>query len=125
MPGQLRPLALQLLQLVGPAEDASPLHGGAAGHGAAGIEHLPVQGDDFELVAKLPGRRNGVVQVLHHRHPAQQIGKDILIAPVKGDQPVRHPHKAGLTGQGLPLPQGVGPNCRNGQNGGPAALPAL
>ena len=66
-----------------------------------------------------------MVQVLHHRHPAQQIGKDVLIAPVKGDQPVRHPHKAGLTGQGLPLPQGVGPNGRNGQDRRSAALPAL
>ena len=35
--GQLRPPALQLLQLVGPAEDARALHGGAAGHRAAGI----------------------------------------------------------------------------------------
>ena len=127
--GQLLPQApalfVQPLQLVGTAQDAGTAAGGAAGHGAAGVQHLPVQGDDAELIAVFPGRCDGVVQVLHHRHPAQQVGKHVPVLGLEGDQLISHPHEAGLPPEGLSLPQLPRPDGAEGQNGGPACVSAL
>ena len=118
-------LGIQPLQLVGPAQNARRAAGGAAGHGAPGVEHLAVQGDDAELVAVLPGRGDGRVQVLHHHHPAQQVGEHIPVPGVELHQLVGHPHKAGLPLEAARLPQVVGSDGAQGQDGGPAAVPAL
>ena len=97
----------------------------AAGHGAARVEHLAVQGDDAELIAVLPGGGDGGVQIFHDGHPAQQVGKDILIFRVEGDEPVGHAHEAGLLFQGVPLPEEARADGAEGQDGGPAPVPAL
>ena len=118
-------LDIQPLQLVGPAEDPGAAAGGAAGHGTSRIEHLAVQGDDPEPVAIPPGGRDGRIQILHHRYTPQQIGKHRPVPGIKLDQLVRHPHKAGLPGQALRLPQFAGPDGAEGQDGGPASVPPL
>ena len=118
-------LGVQPLQLVGPAEDPGAAAGGAAGHGASRIEHLAVQGDDPESIAIPPGGRDGRVQILHHRHAPQQIGKYRPVPGIKLDQLVRHPNKARLPGQAPRLPQLAGPDGTEGQDGGPASVPPL
>ena len=118
-------LAVQPLQLVGSAQNSGAAAGRSAGHGAARVEHLAVQGDDAELIAILPGGGDGGVQILHNGHPAQQVGKDVLIPGVERDEPVGHPHEAGLLFQGVPLLEKARADGAEGQDGGPAPVPAL
>ena len=126
--GELLPrLALLLpqpLQLIGPAQDARAAGGRAAGHGAAGVEHLAVQGDDLEAVAVLPGHGDGLVQVGGDDGGPQQAGEDLLIAPLKGDELVAHAHEARLVHH-ADVPELPGADGAQGQEGGPSRVPAL
>ena len=117
-------LRVQPLELVCPGENAGAFGHGAAGHGAAGIEYLAVQGDDAEAVTKLPGHGHGVVDVPGDDHPAQKVGENVPVLPVKLDKGVAHAHKAGLTLHRRILELG-GTDGVHRQEGGPAAVPAL
>ena len=118
-------LAVQPLQLVGPAENAGASAGGAAGHGSAGVEDLAIQSDNAEGILVLPGRGDGGVQILHDGHPPQQIGKDIFVPGVEGDKLVADAHKAGLVFQLLPVLEVARADGADGQNGSPPPVPAL
>ena len=122
----LQPLALciQPLQLIGPGQDARRAGHRAAGHGAAGVEHLAVQGDDAEAPSKLPGDGQGLVHILGDDHPAQQAGEDGSVLRVKGDDGVPHTHKARLPLHRL-VPEIRWADGVHGQNGGPACVSAL
>ena len=63
----------QLFQFVGPGENARVLIDGAAGHGAAGVHDLAVQGDDFESVMVLLRHGDGRVHVLDNHRPTQKV----------------------------------------------------
>ena len=118
-------LLVQPLQLVGPAQDTGASAGGAARHRAAGVEHLAVQGDDTKFIAVFSGRGDGGVQILHDRHPSQQVGKYILIFGVEADQLVPHSHEAGLFAQARSLPELSRSDGADGQDGGPAPISPL
>ena len=122
--GHAGALLSQPLQLVGPAQDARAAGRRTAGHGAAGVEHLAVQSDDFEPVVVFPGHGDGLVHILRHHGAAQQVGKDLLIPGVKLDELVAQAYKAGLPAHAL-VPEVGGPHGGQGQEGAPAAVPAL
>ena len=116
--------ALELLQLRRPAQNAGGAVGGAAGHGAAPVDHLPVQCHDPEGVAVLPGHGDAAVQVLHDDGPAQEAVENILVFGVKSHQTGGKAHKAELALH-APFPQLLAPDGRQRQEGGPAAVPLL
>ena len=124
LPGHTGTLLLQPLQLVGPAQNTRAAGGRAAGHGAAGVEHLAVQGNDLEAVVVFPGHGNGLVHILGHHRAAQQIGKDLLIPGVKLDEFVAQAHEAGLLSYPL-VPEVGRPHGGQGQEGAPPAVPAF
>ena len=123
----LQPLALgsEPLQLVGPAENTGAAAGAAAGHRAAGVQNLPVQGDDAEAVSVLPCHSDGGIQMLHHDDPSQQVGKDIAVLGRKLHQLIGNAHETGLPAEASRFPQIRGPDGAQGQDGGPAAVPPL
>ena len=84
-------LPVQPFQLVGPGQNARRAGHGPARHGPARVEHLAVQGDDAEAVAEFPGHGHGLVHVAGDDHPAQQVGEDAGVLPVKGDERIPHP----------------------------------
>ena len=84
--GSLLLLDLQTLDLVGARQDARTAGDGAARHGAACIQDLPVQRDDAEAVAELVGNGNGRVKVLRHNRAAEQIQDDLAIARLTRDK---------------------------------------
>ena len=118
-------LSAQPLQLVGAAQDTGAAVCRAAGHGTAGVEDLTVQSDDPELIAVLPGGGNAAVQIFHDGHPPQQVGKDMFIFGIEGDQLVAHTHEAPVAPEAVCLPQLPGPDGADGQDGCPAGIPAL
>ena len=73
---------------------------------------------------KLPGHGHGLVHILGNHHPAQQVGKDARILRREGDQPIPHAHKAFLPLH-RPVPEVGGADGADGQDGGPAPVPAL
>ena len=96
----------------------------ASGQGAAGVNHLAVQGDDPEPVVELFGNGHSVVQAFRHRYPAQQGIDDALILSVKPAKPARNAHKAHTVLQARLL-QHVSFNSGQGQKGSPSAVPLL
>ena len=119
------PLLLpQALQLVGPGENARRAGHAAAGHGAAPVDDLPVQGDDAEAVLVFSRHGDAAVQVLHHHGAAQQIAENALIFAVVADEPGGDAHEAELALH-PPLPQLLAPDGGERQEGGPAAVPLL
>ena len=120
---QSRPLAAELLQLVGPGQNAAALGGTAAGHGAAGVDELPVQGDNAQAVAVVFGHAHRVPQGLGHHGAAQQAGHDLLIAGIEPHQLIGHAHKARVPG-GSVLHDGA-PDGIYREEGGPAGIAAL
>ena len=76
----------QLFQLVGPGENPRVPVDGAAGHGAAGIHHLTVQGDNPEPVVVFFRHGNGRIQVLGNHRSAQQIQHNIAVFFIAGYQ---------------------------------------
>ena len=122
--GHAGALLSQPLQLVGPAQDARAAGRRAAGHGAAGVEHLAVQGNNFEAIVVFPGHSDGLVHILGHHGAAQQVGKDLLIPGVKLDEFVAQAHKAGLPAHAL-IPEVGRPHGGQGQEGAPTAVPAF
>ena len=117
-------LNVQPLQLIGTAEDARTAGHGAARHRAAGVEHLAVQRDDLEPASILAGDGNGLVHILRDNRPAQEAGKDPPVLPVKFNELVAHAHKACLVCH-APVPKLAGADGGEGQEGGPAGVPAL
>ncbi len=63
-------LGVQLFQFRRPAQHAGGPGGGTAGHGAAPVDDLPVQRDNTEGVAVLPGHGDAAVQIFHNYRPA-------------------------------------------------------
>ena len=117
-------LSLQAGELIGPAQNTGAAAHRAAGHGAAGVQHLAVQGDDLEAVAVLPGHGDGGVHVLRDNSAAQQVGEHPAVFPVKGDKSVAHAHKA-LLPLHAPVPELGGADGAQGQEGGPSPVPPL
>ena len=121
--GHFLPLLAELFQLVGPGEDAAVFHAAAAGHGAAGVDKLTVQGHDAQAVAVLAGHADGVAQALGHDSAAQEVGHNLLISRVEFHQLVGHAHEAGV-----PLRRVFhhrAPDRIQGQEGGAAGVHAL
>ena len=116
--------AVQLLKLRRPAQHARGAGGGAAGHGAAAVDHLAVQSDDAEGVLVLPGHGNAAVHVLDDHRAAQKALKDVPVLLVKGDEAGGDTHKAELPLHAL-LPQLATPDGGERQEGGAAAVPLL
>ena len=114
----------ELFQLIGPGEDAGVLVHGAAGHGAAGVHHLAVQGDDLEAAAVFLGHGDGGVHILDDHRPAQQIVNDCLVGLFTADQLGGDAHIAPAAFQAGFL-QEPPLNARQGEEGGPAAAGAL
>lgn len=84
--GGLLLLGLQTLDLVGARQDARTAGDGAARHGAACIQDLPVQRNDAKAVAEFVGNGNGRVKVLRHDRAAEQIQDDLAIARLTRDK---------------------------------------
>ena len=63
----------ELFQLIGPGENARVLVHGTTGHGAAGVHHLAVQGNDLKAAAIALAHGNGRVQVGHDHGSRQQV----------------------------------------------------
>ena len=126
--GQRRFQASQLLpqprQLAGPGQDARAAADAAAGHGAAPVDDLAVQGDDAEPVLIPPRHIHAAVQILHHHGAAQQILENAVVLGIIRHQLGRDAHKAVLLGE-PGLPEHVAPDGAHGQEGGPACVPAL
>ena len=122
--GQTVLLLIQPFQLVGPGQNARRAGYRAAGHGAAGVKHLAVQRDDAEAVAELSGHRHGLIHIPGDDHPPQQVGKDVGVLPVKGDDGIAHAHEAVLLFHAL-VPEVGGAHGVHGQEGGAACVPAL
>ena len=121
--GQLLPLLAELFQLVGTGEDTAVFHAAAAGHGAAGVDELPVQCHDAQAVAVLAGHADGVAQALGHDGTAQEIGHDLLIGRVERHQIVGHAHKARIPFRRVL--HHSSPDRVQGQEGGTAGVHAL
>ena len=117
-------LGAQALELVGPGQEARLFGHRAAGHGAAGVHDLAVQGDDLKPAAVLPGHGDGAVQLLHNDCPAQEILHYAPVPVFTADQPGGHSHKAPATVDSGLL-QRAGRHGAEGQEGGPAASCAL
>ena len=118
----LAQLFIELLQLPGTGEDAGAAADAAAGHGAAGVDDLAVQGDDAEAVVVALGHPNAAVQVLHHHGCTQQVPDDAAIAVFIAHQLRGDAHKAVFVLQ-TALPQAAAPDGVQRQEGGPAAVP--
>ena len=70
----------QLLQLALAAEEVRHLRlGGAAGHGAAGVHHVALQGNQAEAVAAGAHDLDAVIQIVRDDGAAQQVFDDILV----------------------------------------------
>ena len=68
--GALDALFFELFQLVCAGEDASALRAAAAGHGAAGVNHLSVKRNNAQAVAVIFRHTHRILQGLcHHRAP--------------------------------------------------------
>ena len=117
-------LAVQSFQLVGTGQDARASGHGTAGHGAAGIEHLTVQRDDAEPVTKLAGDGHGPVHVLGNDDTAQQVGENVGVALVKGNERVAHADETVFLFHGLVAEIGRFDGI-HGQESGAAAVAAL
>ena len=94
-------LGVEPLDLVGAAENAGVLRARAARHGAAGVDHLPVERDELEAVAVFSGNGHGAVHILHHNGFAQQGGYDLAQAAVAADEFVSNGNEAVLILQPL------------------------
>ena len=110
-------------QLVGAGQHAGGAADGAAGHGAAPVDDLPVQRDDAEGAAELPGKGDAAVQILHHHRATQQIPENVIVPAVVAHQPAGHAHKAVFAV--YVLPQLVAADGRQRQEGGAPAVPLL
>ena len=114
----------ELFQLVGPGEDAGVLTYGAAGHGAAGVHHLAVQGDDLEAAAVFLGHGNGSIHVLDNDGAAQQIVHDGPVGLFAVNQLRGHAHEAPAAFQAALL-QNPPLNAGKGQEGGSSSAGAF
>ena len=93
---QLLPLFFQLFQLVGTGEKAAAADAAAAGHGAAGMDHLPVQGDDAQAVSVVAGHADGIRQGFGNNGPAKQVINDLFVAGIEAHKLGGNAHKAGI-----------------------------
>ena len=114
----------QLLQLAGAGEDAGIAVDAAAGHGAAGVDDLPVQRDDAEAVVVALSHLDAAVQILHHHRGAQKILYNgavffFITHKLRGDA-----HEAVLIFQPV-FPQTAAADGVQRQEGGAAAVPLL
>ena len=91
---QLFFLGIQLFQFISPGQNARFLIHAAAGHGAAGIHHLAVQGDDAEPVAVFLGHGNGSIHVVNDHGSAQQILHDLTVSGIRRHQLGGNAHEA-------------------------------
>ena len=114
---------LQPFQLIGPGQHAGGSAGGAAGHGAAPVDDLPVQRHDAEGITELTRHGDTAVQVLHYHRPAQQIFKNMVVSRVVPHQTAGDAYKTILSRS--VLPQLVAPDGRQRQEGSAAAVPLL
>ena len=85
----------QAFDLVGAAEHAGVLADAAAGHRAAGVHDLPVEGDDLERAAVAAGDRDRVVQTLCDHGAAQKVLHDGPVFAPALDQLGGDPNEAG------------------------------
>ena len=115
-------LLFQTLQFIGPAQHAGAAADAAAGHGAAPVEKLAVQGHDTEAAGVFPGHGDAAVHVLHHHGTSQQVFHNILILWPIGHQSGGDAHEASLLLHPR-LPQLSAADGAQGQEGGPAAVP--
>ena len=91
---QLLFLRRQLFQLVGTGQNARFLIYGAAGHGAAGVHDLAVQGDDLEASPILLRHGDGRVHIGHDDRPAQQIFHNAPVLFIARGQFRRNAHES-------------------------------
>ena len=121
---QLLFLLGQPFQLIGPGENARILIYRTAGHGAAGVHHLSIQGYDAEAIFKLLCHGNGCIQILGNHRPAQKIQDDIFILGVALYQIRGHPYKAPAVFN-AGLLQAFAPDIGQRQEGGASAAGTL
>ena len=121
---QSRQLLPQPGQLAGPGQDPGAAADAAAGHGAAPVDDLTVQGDDAEAVLIPTGHTHAAVQVLHHHGAAQQILENAVIPGVIRHQLGGDAHKAVFLVQAR-LPEHIAPDGAHGQERGASRVPAL
>ena len=117
-------LFLQLLQLPGAGENPRITADAAAGHRAAGVDDLAIQGDDAEAVVVALGHLNAAVQVLHHHGSAQKVLHNGTIFPLVAHQFRRNAHEAVLVFQAV-FPETAALDGVQRQEGCPASVPLL
>ena len=121
---QLLFLGCQPFQLIGPGQNTCIFIHRAAGHRAAGIHDLAVQGHNAEPVFELPCHGNGRIDILGNHRPAQQIQYNIPVLGVEADQICRHTHKAPAPFH-AGLLEALPPDRGQGQKRSPPAARAL
>ena len=114
----------QLLQLIGPAEDACLPVDGTAGHGTAGVHHLAIQGDNAEPLVVLPAHGDGGVHIPGNHDSAQEIFHNAPVDFLTFHQLGSDGHKAGAILQ-PGFPEGLGLRIGDGQEGSPSASGTL
>ena len=105
-------------------QQPGPLGTRAAGHGAARVDHLSIQGHDAEAVAVFARNGHGVIQILRHGGAAQQAAGHSLVGGIVGHQGGRQPDEARLVFQ-APLAEQIALDRRQGQESGPSSLVLL
>ena len=91
---QLLFLSRQLFQLICPGQNARFLIHGAAGHRAAGVHDLTVQGDNLEPPPVLLRHGDGRIHIGHDDRPAQQIFHNAPVLFIARGQFRRNAHEA-------------------------------
>ena len=85
----------QLFHLLLPGKEPGAALDAAAGKAAACVDDLSVHGDHLVMVAVVPRRAGGFVDVLHHEDAPQKVRNDILVPGVSLHQRRGQPCRAG------------------------------
>ncbi len=110
---------LQLLDLPFPAQQIAAVFKRASGHGAPGIEQLPVQCHDPQRIAVFSGQGNGMVDLIHYHHAPQQIPDQRPVLRIRRHQIACKAQDAGLPKRRRLPERGALCHAAKRQEGGP------
>ena len=117
-------LLLQPFDLGPAGEQPRALDAGAARHGAAGVDHLAVQGNDPEPVAVLFGKPHRGIEILRNGGAPEQAAHHTLVLRVRFHQRRSEADEARFIFQAL-FAEYVSLHRRQGQEGSAAAFGLL